>query len=250
MKIIINADDFGMEEAVDDGITQLFEKGLLDRTSLMVNMPDTGRAVRLAGEYGYLHKVGLHINLTEGEPLTRNIKGSLFCDDSGILQNRLGYKERIYLNPKYRKIAKEEIEAQMERFFGYGLTLRHADSHNYTSADWNLEKTVLECCKTYGFTSLRLAKNIHYTDNKGFKLLYRYIANIGIKKFNREYSTDQCSDYFGTIPQVQKLLKCNPDFPGTVELMVHPFLKSDGRIVDHYTHMELTEPLRNFRREE
>ena len=39
MSVIVNADDFGISEEVNNAIKLAFERGLIQRTTLMVNMP-------------------------------------------------------------------------------------------------------------------------------------------------------------------------------------------------------------------
>ena len=70
MALIVNADDFGLNEIENRAIAEAFEKGLIDRTTLLVNMPFAEDAMRLASEKGFADRVGLHVNLTSGRPLT------------------------------------------------------------------------------------------------------------------------------------------------------------------------------------
>ena len=68
--MVINADDFGYSESVNKAISDCFEKGLINRTTIMVNMPQAEAASELARTNGFFDKVGLHINLTEGKALS------------------------------------------------------------------------------------------------------------------------------------------------------------------------------------
>ena len=74
MGIVRNADDFGKSTEINNAILTCFKDGLIDRTTIMVNMPGADEAAELAREEGFFDKVGLHLNLTEGEPLTDEIK--------------------------------------------------------------------------------------------------------------------------------------------------------------------------------
>ena len=73
--MIVNADDFGLSEEVNKAICLAFSKGLIDRTTLMVNMPAASSAMKMASEEGFIDRVGLHVNLTGGRPLTAGITG-------------------------------------------------------------------------------------------------------------------------------------------------------------------------------
>ena len=72
-KIIINADDFGLNTSVNHAIIESFEKGLINSTTIMANMPGFDEAIDLAHKHNIINKTGIHLTLTEGEPLTTNI---------------------------------------------------------------------------------------------------------------------------------------------------------------------------------
>ena len=72
--LFVNADDFGLSHEVNMAIVEAFKKGLINNTTIMVNMPGFEEAVRLAEKYGFFDRVGLHLNLFEGKHLTEDIK--------------------------------------------------------------------------------------------------------------------------------------------------------------------------------
>ena len=57
MGLIINADDFGKNQNVNKAITECFNKGLINQTTVMVNMPGIYEAVELVlvvvGDYHF-----------------------------------------------------------------------------------------------------------------------------------------------------------------------------------------------------
>jgi predicted glycoside hydrolase/deacetylase ChbG (UPF0249 family) len=61
--VIFNADDFGYGSAVNRGIVEAHEKGVVTATTLVVNGVAVEEAVRLAREHPAL-SVGLHVNFT------------------------------------------------------------------------------------------------------------------------------------------------------------------------------------------
>ena len=71
-KIIINADDLGMSGTVNREIESCIQKGLITSTTIMANMPDFDGARKLYDTYNEAVSFGWHINLTEGEPLTKS----------------------------------------------------------------------------------------------------------------------------------------------------------------------------------
>jgi len=61
-KLIVNADDFGLSNGVNDGIIQAFENGIVTSASLMVGYTNTIDAATYAKKNSTLG-VGLHIDL-------------------------------------------------------------------------------------------------------------------------------------------------------------------------------------------
>lgn len=155
MKLIINADDFGMRVDVTDAIVESMAKGYITETTLMVNMPDADRAVALARENGFADKVGLHLNLTEGVPLTEAIKKEpLFCNEHGIFRGSWSQSLRPF--PKRTASAvREEIVAQIEKFLSYKLTMMHIDGHNHIHHYWPVLYILRPLLRKYGFKTMR-----------------------------------------------------------------------------------------------
>ena len=74
MKIILNADDFGMTHEANLGIEKAMQEGYCSQTSVVANTNYFDEAVEIAQKHGFMDKVGLHINLFDGTPLTGGIK--------------------------------------------------------------------------------------------------------------------------------------------------------------------------------
>ncbi len=125
MKLIINADDFGLTNGVTYGIYDAIKNGIVTSTTMMVNTLGTKLASWLIKNDADL-KVGLHLNLSLGKPLT--LCRSL-VDENGsfikpkILKNDERYDEQeIY----------DEFEAQYAAFIALtGKKPTHIDSHLY-----------------------------------------------------------------------------------------------------------------------
>src|SRR5262245_18770044 len=74
-RLLVNADDFGLCESVNDAIVRCLEAGRISSTSLLVNAPATAAALHYAAGHPE-YSIGLHFNLTDfsalgpGSPLT------------------------------------------------------------------------------------------------------------------------------------------------------------------------------------
>ena len=53
MQWIINADDFGLSQEVNSAVVQCFRDGTIDRTTLLVNMPQTDAACSNRSAMGF-----------------------------------------------------------------------------------------------------------------------------------------------------------------------------------------------------
>ncbi len=129
--LIINADDFGLCEGVNNGIAQAHTKGVLTSTTLMANMPLAADAVKIAKEFPNLG-VGIHLNLTDGSPLSKEPVVSLLVDGKGQFKfkpNELAKKS--ILGFRFRKAIKTELSAQVQWAVEMGIKPTHLDSHKH-----------------------------------------------------------------------------------------------------------------------
>ncbi len=235
MPIIVNADDFGKNNEVNRAICECFSLGYIDRTTLMVNMPEADEAVELAAQRGFSDKVGIHLNLTEGLPLTDEIrKNHLFCDEEGRFHAHFHQQTRfrLHMDSKSVQQMRAELNAQLERYIAYGLTLKHIDSHHHVHTDLPVLKALLPLFAHYDIQSVRIGRNLFHHEAWSNKLYKRYL-NSRLKALNVK-----TTDYFGSHEDLIKFLK-TPAFNRknlydnhTIEIMAHPMYDSCGALTD------------------
>ncbi|MGM0854985.1 MAG: chitin disaccharide deacetylase [Bacillota bacterium] len=123
--VIVNADDFGLCRGVNYGIVDSHRYGIVNSTTMLVNMPGTEHAVELARLYPEL-QVGIHLTLTCGRPVSGGVPSLL--DERGFFR----YTSRIF---EEKEIDVEEVEmeweTQIDKFLSFGLPLSHIDSHHH-----------------------------------------------------------------------------------------------------------------------
>lgn len=150
-RVIVNADDFGLCPAVNQAVALAHRTGVLSSTSLLVNAPATAEAVALAGELPELG-VGLHLALTELEPLTAAphlAPGGRFPSQHLVAQCRLWF-QRV---PAAELRA--EVQAQFEAALRTGLPIDHVDGHGHVHLVPGVLEVVAECCREFGIRALR-----------------------------------------------------------------------------------------------
>ena len=79
MKLIVNADDFGLTRGVNLGIIEAFQQGIVRSTTIMAGMPAVEHAIALSKQNTRL-KVGVHLCLTSGKPLADDVPSLLGSD--------------------------------------------------------------------------------------------------------------------------------------------------------------------------
>lgn len=143
MKVIFNADDFGLTPGVNDGIIQSHLNGVVKSTTMLVGAPAEDHAIALAKQLPTL-QVGLHLRFTLGRPLTR---GETLCDTDGKF---LSYQAFWALQDFDSAAVYSECVAQVEAFLKSGLTLSHIDSHHHAHTHKALLPIVQDVARQYG----------------------------------------------------------------------------------------------------
>ena len=199
MKLIINADDFGISKAINLGIIEGFKNGIVTSTTLMCNMESTGHAVELAKENPKLG-VGIHLVLTAGKPLSKDAK--TLVDGDG---NFLKY-DKIFISASIEDIRKE-FRSQMERFLSFGIVPTHIDTHHHVHSNEAVFSVVYELAKE-------------------FDIPVRYIEAIGTDKYKDVRTTTKLIDDFYDLPMIEpqrikEICEDNIDIE-SLEIMCHP----------------------------
>lgn len=224
--VVINADDFGYDEAHTIGIIRAFEEGLITNTTIMVNMPYFNEACEYAEQYGVKDRVGLHLNLVEGTPLTEGIKKcSTFCDENGNLHGlwRKSVIKTSWLSAEERTLLREEILAQFMLFEQKGFTLKHFDTHGHSHTYFSVWRLLMSIIGETKWThNVRLAKNLFDSKALSLKSLYKKVINCLIPR--KMHCTDYFTDVRGYLKNASQL-----SADDVTEIMCHPCLV-EGKI--------------------
>lgn len=222
MNIVINADDFGINEVQSLCICESFKRGLITQTTTMVNMPWFEKGVECSKVNGFYDKVGLHFNLTEGAPLSDEMKGcAWFCNPSGEFTGDFhrSIKTRLLLPTRYKKALVAECIAQIERYLDAGYRMMHLDSHHHVHTDLSIATTLLPIAKRYGFKTVRMSRTISAKPMGLTKSLYKAVYNSYARR-QIPFAVDEFTDLRDFM-----LSHCSIRFSKGVEIMVHPGLE-------------------------
>lgn len=128
MKLILNADDFGLSKPTNDAIYELAKLGSLSSTTVMVNMPFANDIEKIVA----LEKisVGLHFNLTQGKPLLSADRVPSLVNDHGCFFSVKFLKEKIKKKQVHKEHIYMELDAQFKKLGELvGDRISHFDSH-------------------------------------------------------------------------------------------------------------------------
>jgi chitin disaccharide deacetylase len=230
--LIINADDFGISKAVNYAIMAAMDSNICTDTTLLANFDESENAANLAVSMNRTDRVGIHLNLTEGFPLSLKIRNEpRFCNQEGYFHNKK--LKRIALLSKSEKIAvQEELTSQIRLCRKFGIPISHADSHNHIHEEPGLGLLIMGILKNENIPYLRLTNNIGETSfvNRIYRSTYNLV--LGFKDLT-------VTEYFGSIANLNNYTK-KIDENSVVELMIHPGEIVDNQILDVYSKENLS----------
>ena len=231
MNIVINADDFGWNESCSKAILEAFEKDFITTSTAVANGAYFEEAVRKIKGTPYEKQIGIHLNLTEGVPLTKDIqKDPFFCDETGMFH--MGFPRYQKLNAARRRMVYEELTAQVEKYLKTGLSCHHVDSHHHIHTAPYITPIVLKVMQEHDLKGLRLHRNIGAISH--WKLAIKNLYNRMLKRKGLAYS-----DYFGSFDDLES---CPELGDKTLEIMCHPDFTKAGVLIDRSGAAEYDDP--------
>ncbi len=248
-RVIFSADDFGLSEAVNEGVERAYRDGVLRQCSLMVAGEAATDAVRRARSMPGL-RLGLHLVVIEGRSVLPASVVPDLVDASGWFssdQLRLGL--RYYFRPRVRRQLRAEIAAQFAAFAATGLDLHHADAHKHMHLHPTVGRLLIEEGARYGLNRVRVPFEPVAVMARcgvvpglgaramaaGTSVLRRQITQAGMT------ATDQVFGlaWSGAVTEARLLALAEHLPPGETEIYTHPAAGRDAlldRLMPDYQH--------------
>ena len=155
-RLIINADDFGVSEEVNEAVIRAYKEGVLTSASLMVTGAAFEQAVRLAKENPGL-AVGIHLVTVVGKSvLSHSEIPHLVNRERSFSNNPTAAGLKYYFSPSARRELRRELAAQFEKFHSTGLPLSHIDGHLHLHVHPVIFKAALDLGAKYGTRRMRV----------------------------------------------------------------------------------------------
>lgn len=131
-RLIVNADDLGADEARNRGIFEAIEAGRITSVSVLVNSDGFEDAMERWRSLGKKEiSLGIHINLSEGMPISQDIH-LLTGKDGFFLGKQAAYNLLKQAgNEDLEREIKREINAQINALLAFKTPITHLDGHQH-----------------------------------------------------------------------------------------------------------------------
>jgi len=176
--LIINADDFGLTQGVNEAVIKAHREGVLTSATLMAGGLAWREAVDLALANPSLG-VGVHLTLTALKPVLPRV-------EVPSLVNREGkFRRQFWRAPLWNKDQVErEWRAQISRIMDAGLKPTHLDSHHHTHLWPGLTDTVCRLAIEFEIPAIRFISPESF-DIMGIGGMQRMIASASWQRAQR-----------------------------------------------------------------
>jgi predicted glycoside hydrolase/deacetylase ChbG (UPF0249 family) len=230
-RLIVNADDYGYYPFVTTGILEGIDAGMITATGVFANSETFFHDVRSLKDRSEVD-VGVHLNLTFGEPITASMRRCL-RRHGGRFSGKWQTIAMLTGSAYARKSAHEEIEAQVLRCVDEGLEIKFLNSHEHVHLLPWIWEAVQSVAKQMGIRYIRRSGSEQSAGVSGISSRLKGNILDMLANMQRGSTTDQprflglgcsgsiTSDYLGIVfPQLL--------VGRAYELMCHPGEKSIG----------------------
>lgn len=233
-RLIVNADDFGLHDSVNQAVLAGHEHGIITSTSVMTGGRAFAQAVALAKTRPSL-STGVHLTLVSEHTVCPSAQVPSLVDSDGRLPSAYPVFIARYLAGRIELTdIQRELRAQMAKAVQAGLNVSHVDSHQHLHILPGILDVVLDLMDEFAVPSVRVpAEPVFFTGRDSYGLV-RFVARgalTGLARWARRCIRrrgKQCPDHFFGMLQgghmseaaLTAIIRRLP--PGTAEIMVHP----------------------------
>lgn len=217
-RIIINADDFGINDDVTSEIERLIDAGRVRSTTVMANGASLDEVRRFASQHPEV-SFGVHLCLSEFLSLTNSkvLQQAGLVGENGMFIHKAIFKSKQLMEKDVRQAICEELNAQIDKVSSLGFPISHADSHHHVHTIYPLYSIFEEVLKSRGIDKIRIGENFQHLRMKVHivKWAQRCLLNMNYRK---NFLTASAFYSYTTFHEMGFPIKDNQ----TIELMCHP----------------------------
>lgn len=233
-QLIINADDFGLNETVNEGIIKGYTAGIVTSTTLMPSGNAFEHATTLASSHKQLG-VGVHLTLVGEKPICKPDTIKSLVNMEGYLAPQYPQFLADYCLGKIRlEDVQRELTAQVQKVADSGIAITHLDSHQHMHIVPGIIEITINLAKQFNIKAIRIpAEPYLFLGGYPFSVV-RFIARGGLtclaqlarRKIQRQ-GLISSNHFFGMLAggnmHEEFLLHIINSLPeGISEIMMHP----------------------------
>jgi len=220
MNVIMNADDLGLSDEVNEATFGLMSKGLVTSATIMANGPSVRSAIEGSERFPSC-SFGVHLNLTELRPLSRHEGLRELLGENGEFNGTLDRTPgRIKAAGPLLSAIADEWCRQIEFIGNAGVQISHLDSHQHVHTIPFVFPVLKYVQAKYGIRKVRSTRNAYRgegTPSRG-TLWAKRAFQFALTQFYRTRTTAAFMD-FSTF--YERAVVGKQEWP-SAEVMVHP----------------------------
>ena len=234
VRLIVNADDFGLTAGVNRAIAELAQAGALSAATLMAAGAAFANSIDIANAIPGA-KIGCHVVLVDGTACAAPGTVPTLAAKDGTFRSSL---LRFAVDLQRGRIAEAEIEAeasaQINRLQAAGLSVSHVDTHKHTHLFPRVARPLLRAAMRCGVKAIRNPFEPAWSVRATQGAMLRKLQVAALNSFQQRFeqlrrasgllSTDGaigvCATGHLDAAALRRLLAAAPG--GTWELVCHP----------------------------
>lgn len=163
VRIITNADDFGMDEDTVRATVECLDAGALTSATIMPNMPATSLAVAYARAHPE-KSFGAHLTYVT-DTVESTVSDPAALPSLAVPDGRFHDSRTARLRALRNRIAVDEIvretTAQLQRLVDSGVRVSHVDSHGHLHKFGPFRRALERVLPRFGITKVRNVQNVY-----------------------------------------------------------------------------------------
>src|SRR6185312_14625838 len=157
IRLVVNADDFGLSPAISRGILRAHRDGIVTSTSLLGNVADLDGARALLAQAPGLG-IGVHLALTGGAPVSPADRVPTLLAPDGRFHARGQDFITAWMRGRVSPDdVQRELDAQVSRIREAGVAIDHLDTHRHLGFLPVVGRAVEEVARRHGLAGIRSA---------------------------------------------------------------------------------------------
>ena len=199
--LVINSDDFGLSESINQAIIIAAKERTINSTSVLANYLEKESNIDDL-KYHKLY-VGLHANLTAGKPINRKPNGSTLTNNLNHFFKLPIFLLRYFLFFFNHAEIQDEFEQQILKLKSIGIKISHIDSHQHIHLLPGIWKIINLLALKHQIPRVRISLERVSLKDPLILILKKIIFTI-LSIFNKKYENVQYYKFYGLSMQSQK----------------------------------------------